>query len=56
MESIAAMTDENRAMASSNSIDVPPIACVRKWVMGDNGEAGGTRHGPMHMWEGMEED
>ena len=53
---IAATTDENRAMASSNSMDVPQTACVRKWVMGDDGEAVGTRRMPMNVWEGMEED
>ena len=54
--SIAAPTDGNRAMVLSNLMDVPHIACVRKWVMGDDGEAGGMRRRPMHVWEGMEED
>ena len=54
-KSIAATTDENRAMASLNSMDVPQIACVRKWVIGDEGETGGTRRMSMDVWEGMEE-
>jgi hypothetical protein len=37
-------------------MDVPQIACVRKWAMGDEGEAGDTRRMPMIIWEGMEED
>ena len=56
MKWIAATTDENRAMASSNLMDVTQIACVRKWVMGDEGEARGMRRVPMDVWEGMEED